>query len=146
MKFEGSIEINQSRDKVVALFRDVDHLANWQEGFEKRETIKGSGDDVDSVNNLFYSFKDQKMELTETILSNNLPDSFEAFYHHKHMDNTMKCTFTAIEEDKTLYRSEVEYTRINWFLPRMMAIMFPGVYRKQARKWMLNFKQLSEDE
>ncbi|MTI21689.1 SRPBCC family protein [Fulvivirga sp. RKSG066] len=87
-----------------------------------------------------------EMVLTETITKNDLPDTFEADYYHKHMDNTMKCTFTEVNEASTLYEYEIEYTRINWFMPRLMAILFPSVYRKPVKKWMDNFKVFVEQQ
>ncbi len=86
------------------------------------------------------------MILTETIVSNELPHSFEAFYHHKHMDNSMKCTFAEIVPNKTQCKYEFEYTRINWFMPRLVAILFPGMYRKQGEKWMNQFKEFVEKQ
>ena len=86
------------------------------------------------------------MILTETVTENNLPNSFEASYYHKHMDNTMKCTFTEINENQTRYEYEFEYTRINWFLPKLMAILFPSMYRKQGEKWMQQFKVFAEKQ
>ena len=70
------------------------------------------------------------MILTETISSNNLPDSFEANYYHEHIDNTMKCKFTELEATKTRYEYEFEYTRISWFMPKLMTILFPGIYKR----------------
>ena len=86
------------------------------------------------------------MVLTETITSNQLPDSFEATYHHKHMDNTMKCTFKALGDNKTRFEYEYEYTRINWIMPKLLAILFPGMYRKQGEKWMQQFKESVEKQ
>lgn len=93
---------------------------------------------------MYYDDGKRKMELTETITSNNLPDSFEAFYHHKHMDNTMKCNFTALDENSTRYDYEFEYTRIDWVMPKLMAVLFPGMYRKHGDKWMQQFKEFVE--
>jgi hypothetical protein len=39
---------------------------------------------------MYYKQGKRELELTETITANRLPDSFEASYHHIHMDNTMK--------------------------------------------------------
>ena len=144
MKFKGSIEINQPKDIVTNHFANPENLKEWQEGFMKIETIKGTPGEDGSISKLFYKMGKREMELTETIIANRLPDTFEAFYHHKHMDNTMKCTFTALDSNRTLYENEVEYTRINWFLPKLMAILFPGVYKKQGHKWMVNFKNSVE--
>jgi len=98
-----------------------------------------------TISKMYYKHGKQEMELTETIISNKLPDTFEAFYHHKHMDNTMKCTFTALDDSTTRYETEVVYTRINWFLPKIIALLFPSMYRKPAEKWMHNFKDFAEN-
>ena len=144
MKFQGSIEINQSRGKVVQLFADNQKLKDWQDGFQSKKLISGEEGQDGAISIMCYKNGKHKMELRETILKNNLPHTFEAFYHHKHMDNTMKCWFREIENGKTLYKTEVEYTRINWIMPKLMAILFPSMYRKQAQKWMDNFKALAE--
>ena len=62
------------------------------------------------------------------------------------MDNTMKCTFAPLEENKTRYEYEFHYTRINWLMPKLMAILFPGMYRKQGEKWMRQFKEFVESQ
>ena len=56
----------------------------------------------------------------------------------------MKCNFVALNDNQTRYEYEFEYTRINWLMPKLMAILFPGVYRKQGEKWMKQFKQFAE--
>ena len=62
------------------------------------------------------------------------------------MDNSMKCTFSKITANKTLYQYEFEYTRIDWFLPKLFAILFPRMYRKQGEKWMRQFKEFVEKQ
>ncbi len=145
MKFTGSIEINKPLELVAKLFADPNHLGEYQEGFEKKELVSGNAGEEGAVSKMYYKQGKHEMELTETILSNHLPNSFEAFYHHKHMDNTMKCTFTDLG-GKTRYETEVEYTRINWVMPRLIAILFPSMYRKPARRWMHNFKLFVEKQ
>ena len=144
MKFKGSIDINKPRDIVTDMFSDPNNLKEWQDGFQGMEHVSGEPAKDGSVSKFFYKHGKREMELTETIKRNNLPESFEAFYHHKHMDNTMKCIFTPIDENSTRYDYEFEYTRINWFMPKLMAILFPGMYRKQGEKWMRQFKEFVE--
>lgn len=84
------------------------------------------------------------MVMTETVVSNKLPDSYEAFYHHQHMDNMMKCYFTKIDDTSTKYDYEYEYTRINWIMPKLISIFFPNMYRKQGQKWIDQFKEFVE--
>ena len=118
----------------------------WQDGFVKKEQISGNDREDGAVIKLFYKLGNRDMILIETVTSNNLPQSFEANYHHRHMDNSMKCTFTPRDPEKTRYHYEFEYTRISWIMPKLMAILFPGMYRKQGEKWIQQFKSAIENK
>lgn len=146
MKFKGSIDIDKPLEVVTKYFADPAYLGEYQEGFVKKVLESGDAGKDGAVSKMYYKNDKYDMELTETITANKLPSSFEAYYHHKHMDNTMKCNFIALSENKTRYESEVEYTRINWVMPRLMAILFPGMYKKPAQRWMNNFKEFVEKQ
>jgi hypothetical protein len=146
MKFKGSIDIDNPRDKVVELFIDPRNLKEYQDGFIKKELVSGKEGADGAVSKMYYKYGKRDMELTETITANRLPDSFESSYHHKHMDNTMKCKFIALNDNQTRYEYEFEYTRISWVLPKLMAILFPRMYRKQGEKWMKQFKEFAEKQ
>ena len=60
------------------------------------------------------------------------------------MDNTMTCRFEALDDDRTRYEYAFEYTRMSWVIPRLIAILYPGMYRKQGEKWMRQFKAFVE--
>lgn len=146
MKFQGFVDIQQPREKVVALFADPIYLKEYQDGFIKKELISGDEGQDGAISKMYYKMGKREMELTETITANQLPDSFEAHYHHIHMDNTMNCRFTSISDTETRYEYEFEYTRINWVMPKLMAILFPGMYRKQGEKWMQQFKDFADKQ
>lgn len=146
MKFKGSIEIGKARDEVVRYFADPKYLGEYQDGFVSKELISGTANEDGAVSKMFYKYGNRDMELTETILANRLPDSFEASYHHKHMENFMRCKFIALEDQKTRYEYEFEYTRINWVIPKLIAILYPGMYRKQGEKWLRQFKEFVEKQ
>ena len=146
MKHSGSIEINKPIELVARLFADPNGLKHYQDGFQRKELISGEEGVNGAVSKMYYEHGKHKMVLTETITNNELPHLFEAFYHHKHMDNTMQCRFTALDANRTRYDYAFEYTRIDWFMPKLMAILFPGVYRKQGDKWMQQFKTYVEQQ
>lgn len=146
MKHSGSLEINKAKEVVAQLYADPNGLKEYQDGFVRKELIKGQEGENGAISKMYYKSGKRDMILTETIVSNQLPDSFEAHYHHKHMDNSMKCKFTALEKNKTKYEYEFEYTRIDWFMPKLMAILFPSMYRKHGEKWMRQFKEYVEKQ
>ena len=146
MKFKGSIDIDRPRNKVAELFADPINLKEYQDGFIKKELVSGKEGESGAVSKMYYKYGKRDMELMETITVNRLPDLFESSYHHKHMDNTMKCKFVALNDNQTRYEYEFEYTRVSWVLPKLIAILFPSVYRKQGEKWMKQFKEFAEKQ
>ncbi|RMA66301.1 SRPBCC family protein [Ulvibacter antarcticus] len=146
MKFKGLIDIDQPREKVVALFKDPKYLGEYQEGFIRKEYINGLKGENGAVSKVFYKHGKGEMELTETIISNNLPESFYASYQHKHMDNTLKSTFTSLSPTKTRYETQGEYTAFRGFIPKMLGLFFPKMFEKQAQKWLNNFKVFAEKQ
>jgi len=146
MKFKGFVEIDKSRDEVVKFFTNPKYLGEYQDGFVKKEPISEMLGKDGTVSKMFYKQGKRDMELTETVIANRLPESFEASYHHIHMDNLMKCTFIVLDDNRTRYEYEIEYTRISWIMPKLMAILFPSMFRKQVEKWMTQFKAFVEKQ
>ena len=146
MKIKGYIDIDKPQVEVARYFADPQYLKEYQDGFIKKEHVSGEKGQEGAVSKMYYKHGKHEMELTETIKKNDLPHTFEAFFHHKHMDNTMKCNFVPISENKTRYEYEYEYTRINWVMPKLFAILFPSMYRKPAEKWLKQFKAFVEKQ
>jgi len=144
MIIKGYKDINQPLEKVAAFFADPKYLKEYQDGFVKKELVSGVAGENGTISRMYYQHNGRDMLLVETVVANQLPHSFEAFYHHEHMDNTMKTTFTALSENQTRYEYEVHYVRINWIMPRLMSILFPSFFRKQIEKWMFQFKVFVE--
>lgn len=146
MKHQGHIDIDKPIDEVAAIFANPDYLKEYQDGFIKKEHLSGDAQQTGAKAMMYYEHGGRSMELEETIIANDLPQNFEAFYHHKHMDNTMKVRFEALSDQQTRYHYEYHYTRINWILPKLMAILFPGMYSKPAEKWLQQFKEFVEKQ
>ena len=61
------------------------------------------------------------------------------------MTNTMKVNFESLNKNETRYTSEIEYTKFNGFMIKLMAKLFPGLFKKQVLKWMNQFKTYVEN-
>ncbi|WP_223034247.1 SRPBCC family protein [Hanstruepera marina] len=144
MKFTCTIEILKPKSIVAELFGDPKYLKEYQDTFISKELLSGKVGEDGAISKMLYKMGKGEMELTETIIENKLPDSFYAEYHHKHMDNTMLCTFEALNENTTRYNSEIHYTVFRGFVPKLMAFLFPGMFKKQVDKWLVNFKNFVE--
>jgi hypothetical protein len=147
MKFTSQMDIGAPRQRVVDLFRNPDNLSKWQDGFQSTEHVCGEPGTIGAQKKMFYSHNGCEMELLETITVNNLPDEFSALYQHVHMENTMTSRFVELDNGQaTRFICEVEYTRFNGIMPRIIAFFFPGMFRKQAQKWFDQFKAHAESD
>lgn len=144
MKFNCSVTINQPLEKVVKLFKDSNNKKAYQTGFLRQELVSGEEGQKGAISKIYFKSGSQEMELTETIITNQLPHTFIGQYHHRLMDNTMKSTFTKINTLQTRYVTEIEYTEFRGMMPKLMAYFFPDTFRKPPQKWLNNFKKFVE--
>lgn len=143
MKFECHVDIDAPRDKVVKLFDDFDNLKEWQDGYQGYEHMEGTSGQPGAKTRMNYIMRGKPMELIETVEVRNLPHEFHGTYVHKHMTNSMKNFFEEIGGG-TRWRSEIHYTRLNGFMIKAMAFLFPAIFKKQVQKWMDQFKAFVE--
>jgi len=144
MKYTCTIEVALNREDCVQLWLDESKFGEWQDGFQHKKWIQGNPNETNSKSEIVWAQGKRKMELTETILENRLPEYILGEYVHIHMTNTQKISFEAISSQSTLIRSDVEYTAFHSFLPKIMAKLFPGMFKKQSQKWLDQFKALAE--
>ncbi|GAA3633894.1 SRPBCC family protein [Flavivirga jejuensis] len=143
MKYSCSVEINLSIDKTVELWENETNFKEWQDGFKSIEHLSGIPNSKGAKSKIIYQ-GEQKIELLETIILSDLPNKKIALYEHIHMTNTQTTRFKVIEKNKTEYISEVEYTKFNGFMIKLMAKLFPSKFKGQSQKWMNQFKEFAE--
>ena len=145
MKYSCEVLIDVKKDVCIQLWFDESRLIDWQDGFQSKKWIDGKAYAVNSKADIVFEQNGRRLELLEHVLENQLPDFYLGEYIHKHMTNTQKVIFKAIESDKTLIITEVDYSQFNGIMPRLMAFLFPGLFRKQSQKWLDQFKTMAEN-
>ena len=145
MKISGHILIDKPIATVIRFFGDPAYLSAYQDGFIKKEHLSGDEGKEGAIAMLYYKNGKHQIDLEETITKNELPKNFEAIYRHKHMDNTMKCSFKAVSNNQTRYNYEYHYIRMT-AMPRLMSWLNPGMFRKPAEKWLQQFKDFVEKQ
>ncbi len=144
MKFTCSVEIRMPINRVVELFDNVDNLKHWQDGFISHEHVSGVPGETGTISRFKYKSGKREIHLTETIVTNNLPVEFTALYEAKEMTNTMSNRFTSLSDNSTLYLAQINYIKFNGIMVKMMATLFPGMFKKQVQKWLDQFKVFCE--
>lgn len=143
MKYTCTTLINAHIGDVVSLWDDPTYFAKWQDGFQSITLLEGKTNEPGAKSKIILEDK-MRIELIETIITNDLPNEKTALYEHKHMTNTQRSIFEFVDSNTTRYTSEVEYTQFNGFMIKMMAKLFPGKFKAQSQKWMDQFKGFVE--
>ncbi|WP_298759473.1 SRPBCC family protein [uncultured Psychroserpens sp.] len=143
MKYTCCVEIDLPIDKVVELWSNEHYFKEWQDGFQSIKHLSGTPNTNGAKSKITINGK-QKIELIETIILSNLPKEKIALYEHIHMTNTQTSRFKDIGNNKTSYTSDVEYTKLNGFIIKLMAKLFPNKFKQQSQKWMNQFKEFAE--
>jgi len=144
MKYTCTVEVNLPINTVVELWENENYFKEWQDGFQRIDHLSGQKGRNGATSKIYIQEGKRKMELLETIISNNLPEEKSARYEHVHMTNTQTTRFRAMSDHQTRYISEVEYLQFNSFMPKLMAKFFPNTFKKQSQKWMDQFKKFAE--
>jgi len=145
-QFTCTVEIGLPLDRVIELFDNVDNLKEWQDGFVSFEHLSGTPGEPGAKSKMIYKVGKREIELIETIIVKCLPREFTGKYEAKSMVNTMTNRFTSIEDKKIRYDAEIEYTKFNGIIPKLIGLFMSGVFRKQTQKWLVQFKEFAEKE
>lgn len=145
MKFTCTVDIDAPLDQVVELFKDTENLKAWQDGIQSFEHLSGNANEAGAKSKIVFQQGKQRIELIETIQVMDLPREKTALYEHTHMVNTMKSSFADLGSNKTRFTAEIHYTKFIGLMPKLMAWLMPGLFKKQTQKWLDQFKAFSEN-
>jgi carbon monoxide dehydrogenase subunit G len=153
MKYTVSIEIALPREQVARLLADPAHLPKWLRGMVLHEPLNGMHGQVGTESRVVLQTGKQQMECTETITRREPADLHEipsdAIVHFEReivatgMWSAARERLIEAGPEQTLWESENEY-RFKGLLMRLVGFLMPGVFRKQSRQHMQDFKAFAE--
>ncbi len=146
MKFLCTSTINAPLQRVVDLFTQIELYPKWFIGFCSYEQLSGNFGEEGAKAKIIFKAGKNELEITETILVNNLPHEKTMLSEHKHMINTMKNTFEAIDKNTTRYTTEIEYTQFIGFMPKLLSVLMPSIFKKGTQKMVKQFKSFVEEK
>ncbi|APG58925.1 SRPBCC family protein [Christiangramia salexigens] len=142
MKYQQKITINLPREEVIRKFSDPANFKHWQKGFISMKQINGELGAVGSQNLLNYKMGKREIEMTETILKNDLPAEFNATYEAKGVYNIQGNKFSE-HNGNTEWVTDTEF-QFSGFM-KMIGFLMPGTFKKQSYQFMKDFKAFAEE-
>jgi hypothetical protein len=146
MKFNYNLEINLPLVVVFDLYSNSQLFDKWQLGFQSKIQLTGKPYDKGSNSKITYSINKNNIELLETIIEYNKPRRINALYENKHMVNNMKSSFIVLNPYNTKIEVEIHYTKFIGCIPKLIALLNPGFFKKQVQNRMNDFKHFAENK
>ena len=143
MKYTTETIVELPRDEFLKKLDNIDNIKHWQRGLVSAEHISGTPGEVGAKMKLSYKFGKREMDLVETITKRNFPGEFHATYDTKGMHNIQENYFEETPQGFTKWTSKSEFVSSSFMLKAMMFLM-PGAFKKQSKKYMVDFKNFAE--
>lgn len=143
MTYNVEVTIDLPRSEVIKKFDSTENMKHWQEGLIASEHLSGTPGEVGAKMKLVYKMGKREMTLTETITKQNFPSEFHSTYDTIGMHNNQKNYFEDIDGKQTKWISKCEFLPTN-FTMRVMIALMPRAFKKQSKKYMVDFKNFAE--
>ena len=143
MKFALELPLQKSRDKVWKAFDNPENTKIWQPSLINFETVSGTQGQTGAVSKLTYKEGKREFSLIEKVTHRAEPDRFDVIYENEFADNSVKNTFVIVNDNETLWRSEVEFK----FKTIIMKLIGPSMktnYILRTERDMQRFKDFVE--
>jgi uncharacterized protein YndB with AHSA1/START domain len=141
MHYTEEITIAAPREKVVELFTDPTHFADWQPGLERYELVSGDQAQSGAKAELTTRTGGREMHMTETVESNSLPDGLDVIYETEGVWNRSSNRFIAEDPSTTRWVCENEF---KFHGLRKGLELLPGSFKKESMETMELFKAFVE--
>jgi hypothetical protein len=132
------VDIELPRDDVVRLFDSSENMFHWQNGIQSFEHVSGQPGQPGAKSRMIYQQGNQRIELTETITTRDLPDEFCGIYAWDSGRNTLENRFLEWGPGTTRWESTCRY-EMDTLLLKLKGFLMPGNLKKQNLKFMNNF-------
>lgn len=142
MRYTVSTTINAPITEVIKRFDNADLMKEWMEGLQSFEHLEGTPGQVGARSRLKFQMGKRRFEMVETITKRDLPDVFAGYYEANGVYNEVSAHFKPVDANTTQYDSE-QYFQFKGGM-KVFGWLFPGLFKKQSRKYLDDFKNFVE--
>lgn len=144
MKYTCELVVNVPRPRMIELFDNPDNLDKWQPGLVSFEHLSGEPGQAGAKSKLLYDMNGRKIEMVETIVNRDLPDTFTGTYEAKGVHNIIENHFYTDGLERTRWVMDTEF-QFSGFM-KIASKFMGGAFRKQSMEFMNNFKTFAEGQ
>jgi uncharacterized membrane protein len=143
MKYQTKITIHKPLKEVVDKFDDAEGIKHWMRGLTEFKTYQGEAGKAGAKSIVRFDTGKRKIEMTETIISNNLPSDITMAYDAPGVHNIVRSEFRSNGNDtEMIQHQEFQFQNLGM---RIFGRLFPGMFKKQSQQYAQDFKAYVEE-
>ncbi|WP_025741501.1 SRPBCC family protein [Aquimarina pacifica] len=143
MKYTTRVIINQPLELVTKEYKSRKNMKHWQKGFVSVEPLVIEEEKTGTTVKLIYRIGKKEIEVTETIILMDLPESIHRTFDSKNIYNIQENNFEKLPNGSTKWTSTNEF-RFSGSLKFMKPFLY-AAFKNKSYMQMQNFKVFIED-
>ena len=145
INYETTLEVKRSPEQSWNVFTNKDLLADWMEGFQSIETIKGEPLTQGSVFMIKVTESGNTYSIKEEVLNVVPNQEYTILMDNEVLTNKVQLIFSEPAPYTTLITSKNEVKAKNWFL-RSLFVFMKSSFKKLDDQNLQNLKNLIESD
>ena len=144
MKFRAEVEIEKPIDTLVALIQDPECTLQWLEGLRSVEHVSGEFRQPGAKSKVVFDSAAGRMLITETVLSNDLPNEYRIRYDGQGYVSYSNYSFEELDKNRTKFTMSQE-VELKGAL-RLAQGLVRGKVKRQLQRSAESFKRFAENQ
>lgn len=144
MKFRSEVEIAKPINELVVLIQNPDNTLQWLEGLHSVEHISGEFRQPGAISKVVLDSPAGRLHITETIISNELPDEYIMMYEGKGYVSYSNYCFEELSDFSTRFIM-LQHVELKGAL-KLANGLLKGTMNRQLDKSAESFKRFAENQ
>ncbi len=144
MKFRSEIEIEQPIDLLVDLIQDPENTLKWLDGLRSVKHVSGEFRQAGAKSKVVFDSPAGRMLITETIISNELPEQYIMRYDGNGYVSYSNYSFEKLTSSSTLFVLQ-QQVELKGAL-KLARGFLKGTMNRQLSKSAVSFKRFAENQ
>lgn len=144
-QYSKNIKINAPIQLVNVLFEDIYNMEIYLKETKEVILIEGADREKNAKYKIISEYEGQEMEMTGTLLKNDLPDSLVMLYEMNGVVNIMTQRHEKITEYETLIINKQEFQIESGFM-KLILFLNPKIFQQQTEIYLKAFKNFVEKQ
>ena len=144
MKFKAEVEIEKPMDELIVLIQNPENTLKWLDGLRSVKHISGEERQAGAISKVVFDSPAGRLHITETVVSNELPDEYIMRYEGPGYTSYSNYTFQKLSDGSTRFTMQ-QQVELKGAL-KLAAGLVKGKMSRQLAHSAESFRRFAESQ